>query len=208
MPAPGRRGCAGRACHCGCSRHGQRLSGRYGGLFDLSLRIAGAALDFGRRASANGPMHTPEGFTPSHVRPDSLPAGTLAFAFRDDKLLVGRPRGRARSSPNRPRSRTSASAATRHYLGELAGIACVAVPLPANAPEPAGLALRRSAIAVLPPARTAARDRSARLPGRRVGPHASVLRPLRNADPRQAGRAREGMPRVRLRRLSARRRRR
>ena len=38
-------------------------------------------------------MHTPEGFAPSHILPPVLPAGALAFAFRDTKLLVGGPDG-------------------------------------------------------------------------------------------------------------------
>ena len=73
-----------------------------------------------------------------------------------------------------------------------------------DAPEPAGwrYAGLRSLFFRLPEA--AARARRARVPGRRMGPHASLLRPLRNADARQGRRAREGMPGVRLRRLSAR----
>ena len=54
----------------------------------------------------------------------------------------------------------------------------------------------RLARAVLPRARVAGGDRRARVPGRRVGPHASLLRSLRNADARQGGRTREGMPGV------------
>ena len=34
-------------------------------------------------------MYTPAGFNPSHVLPDTLPATTLAFAFRGERILVG-----------------------------------------------------------------------------------------------------------------------
>src|SRR5690349_3118363 len=40
-------------------------------------------------------VHTPVGFTPGHLRPEPLADGTLAFAFRGDKLLVS-------SAPNAP----------------------------------------------------------------------------------------------------------
>ena len=66
------------------------------------------------------------------------------------------------------------------------------------------LALRRPARAVLPHPRAGARHRRARLPGGRMGPHAPLLRALRNADAGQARRARQGMPGVRLHRLPAR----
>ena len=33
-------------------------------------------------------MHTPEGFTPSHVLPAVLPGDAHAFAFRGDRILV------------------------------------------------------------------------------------------------------------------------
>ena len=82
-------------------------------------------------------MHTPEGFAPSHVPPPTLPAGTLAFAFRDAKLLVGGPE----DAPTLPLvsdlERLHLGGPT-HYLGELRGIACAAVALAADAPEPEG----------------------------------------------------------------------
>ena len=67
-------------------------------------------------------MHTPEGFTPSHSPPATLPEETLAFAFRDDKLLVGGPE----DAPLVPQSSMLESLGVdgdRHYLGELAGVA-------------------------------------------------------------------------------------
>jgi NAD+ diphosphatase len=82
-------------------------------------------------------MHTPEGFTSGHARPGPLPANTLAFAFRDDKILVGG----TEDTPSVPDSSSLNGlglGGEHHYLGDLAGVACVAVPLPPDAPEPAG----------------------------------------------------------------------
>ena len=82
-------------------------------------------------------MHTPQGFTPSHTPPATLPDGTLAFAFRDDKVLVGG----ADDAPVVPHSSMLEALGLegdRHYLGDLEGVACVAVPLPPDASEPAG----------------------------------------------------------------------
>jgi NAD+ diphosphatase len=82
-------------------------------------------------------MHTPEGFAPKHLKPATLPSGTLAFAFRDARLLVG-------GGPDAPEvpdfatlQRLAAPLAV-HYLGELDRVACVAVPLADDAPEPEG----------------------------------------------------------------------
>ncbi len=82
-------------------------------------------------------MHTPAGFTPGHVRPQSLAAGTLAFAFRGERLLVG---GTAETPtvPDFAASQRLAAGEAVHYLGELDGMACVAVPLADDAPEPEG----------------------------------------------------------------------
>jgi len=82
-------------------------------------------------------MHTPEGFTPSHALPAALPANTLAFAFRDATLLVGG----ADDAPVVPRSSELEGlgfGGDRHYLGDLNGTACVAIPLPADTPQPEG----------------------------------------------------------------------
>ena len=133
-------------------------------------------------------MHTPEGFTPSHALPAALPADTLAFAFRDDKILVGG----ADDAPVVPRSSeldgSWASAATGITSASSTASRASRFRFPADAPEPAGwrYAGLRSLFFRLPGA--AAGDRRARVPGRRMGPHASLLRPLRNADARQ-GRA-------------------
>ena len=34
-------------------------------------------------------MYTPDGFTPRHVMPEALGAGTYAFAYRGGRILVG-----------------------------------------------------------------------------------------------------------------------
>ena len=82
-------------------------------------------------------VHTPEGFSPKHVAPAALPASALAFAFRDSKLLVGG----ADDAPVIPESSALVEwgiGVSRHYLGELNGTACLAVPLADDAPEPEG----------------------------------------------------------------------
>jgi NAD+ diphosphatase len=90
------------------------------------------------RKRGSNVMHTPEGFTPKHVLPPVLPGETLAFAFRDAKLLVG---GNADVPAVPPLSAISTLApdAALHFLGEMGSVACVAVPLPEDAPEPEGL---------------------------------------------------------------------
>lgn len=82
-------------------------------------------------------MHTPSGFTPGHALPDTLPEDALVFAFSGTRLLV------AGSEDARPADTTRlptwneflafGRSADAHFLGELAGRACVAVHL-----DPAG----------------------------------------------------------------------
>ena len=79
-------------------------------------------------------MHTPAGFTPGHVRPQSLAEGTLAFAFRGDRLLVGGS-PEAPTVPELGAVRQFAAGEALHYLGELDGTGCVAVGLADDAPE-------------------------------------------------------------------------
>lgn len=82
-------------------------------------------------------MYTPEGFTPKHVAPATLPTGALAFAFRDAKLLVGG----GDDAPVIPESSALDEwgiGTSRHYLGELNGTACLAVLLADDTPEPDG----------------------------------------------------------------------
>ncbi len=86
-----------------------------------------------RTDSLDASMHTPADFVPSHVMPQPLAAGALAFAYRDTKLLAGED-----ETPTVPTVATLASAGVpgaMHYLGELAGASCVAVALADDAPE-------------------------------------------------------------------------
>ncbi len=84
-------------------------------------------------------MHTPDGFTPGHVLPAEFSAGALAFAFRDSRLLVC---GGAVQEDPPPRLPTLVElgalgiAGSRHYLGALQGVECVAVGLADDALEP------------------------------------------------------------------------
>jgi len=80
-------------------------------------------------------MHTPEGFTPSHVSPATLPEDTLAFAFRETKLLVGGPDA-APVVPTLARIESMRISGSVQYLGDLDGTACVALALPDDAAEP------------------------------------------------------------------------
>jgi NAD+ diphosphatase len=86
-------------------------------------------------------MYTPAGFTPRHVMPDVLGAATHAFAFRDGKILVG-------GSEDAPAIPAFASliaagiAGTPHFLGHLDDAGCIALMLPDDAREPAGMRYR------------------------------------------------------------------
>jgi NAD+ diphosphatase len=83
-------------------------------------------------------MYTPAGFTPLHAMPDVLGAETYAFAFRDGKILVGG----TEEAPVIPPFDALVGAGvvgTPHFLGNLAAVACVAITLPDDAPEPSGL---------------------------------------------------------------------
>ena len=168
------------------------VSTYHGGVFAAAL--AGVAA----RARPTPPCTRPKASRRATPCPPRCRPDTLAFAFRDDKLLVGgaddapvvphaRRRSRALRHRRRPRITSASSTAS----------AASRCRLPTTPPEPAGLALRRPALAVLRAARAAARARRARVPGRRMGPHAPLLRPLRHADARQGRRAREGVPGVR-----------
>jgi len=82
-------------------------------------------------------MHTPAGFVPAHAMPAVIPGTTLAFAYSDAKLLV---RG-SEAAPMVPTLAELAAAGVdgvRHYLGELAGVPCVAIVLTNDAGAPAG----------------------------------------------------------------------
>jgi NAD+ diphosphatase len=82
-------------------------------------------------------MHTPAGFVPMHVLPQTLDDGTLAFAFRDAKILVGG----SDDTPVVPTSGALTRAGifgTAHFLGTLGTTPCAAVTLADDAAEPAG----------------------------------------------------------------------
>ena len=72
-----------------------------------------------RPSEPDPPMHTPDGFTPSHARPAPLPATTLAFAFATQDLVGG-----PDDAPIVPRFveiESSGIGGDRHYLGDLPG---------------------------------------------------------------------------------------
>ena len=82
-------------------------------------------------------MHTPEGFTPRHVLPAALPAGTLAFAFHDARLLVGGA-DEAPVIPDFSALEQLGIAGSVHFLGDLDATPCVAVSLSNAVAEPEG----------------------------------------------------------------------
>lgn len=83
-------------------------------------------------------MYTPAGFTPLHVMPESLGATTIAFAYRDGKILVGGTDDAPALPSFAPLAALGVSG-TPHFLGRLDDAACIAVALPDDAPEPDGL---------------------------------------------------------------------
>jgi len=82
-------------------------------------------------------MHTPAGFTPSHRLPAPVPGTALAFAFSGAKLLA---RGSAEAATIATLDELDAAglAGDRHYLGDLAGVPCVAVALGDDVAAPPG----------------------------------------------------------------------
>ena len=82
-------------------------------------------------------MHTPDGFAPSPVAPAIVPATSLVFAFGGPKLLVA---GDERTPvvPLAGDLERAGVEGTRHYLGRLDGVDCVAMRLPDDAVAPAG----------------------------------------------------------------------
>jgi NAD+ diphosphatase len=83
------------------------------------------------------PLHTPDNFNSSHALPIVLSGASFVFAFSDAKLLVGGTED-APSVPTLDETRAAGVDGIRHYLGELAGIGCVAMVLAADASAPAG----------------------------------------------------------------------
>ena len=83
-------------------------------------------------------MYTPVGFTPRHVMPEVLGAVSHAFAYRGGKILVGGSDD-APAIPDFASLDAAGVAGTLHFLGNLGDAACIAVLLPDDAPEPAGM---------------------------------------------------------------------
>jgi NAD+ diphosphatase len=96
-------------------------------------------------------MHTPEGFEPAHAMPPALPGGALGFAFREARLVVAGPED-APAIPTLDALAAAGLAGSMHFLGALDGRDCVAIALPADAPDAPGLryAGLRSLFATLP----------------------------------------------------------
>jgi NAD+ diphosphatase len=85
-------------------------------------------------------MHTPEGFTPSHVAPSLVPGTSMVFAFAGAKLLIiGDERNPA--IPLADDLERIGIDGARHYLGRLDGVHCMALLLPDDASAPTGYAL-------------------------------------------------------------------
>jgi NAD+ diphosphatase len=85
-------------------------------------------------------MITPSGFVPGYELPSDLPAGTLCFVWRADKILV-----REGDPPTLPRLGDVVQlglSGTRHYLGRFEDLDCLAISVAAETPEPAGWSWR------------------------------------------------------------------
>src|SRR6185369_13644942 len=130
-------------------------------------------------------MHTPADFNPAHALPASVGDDALAFAFVENRLVIGGLPNAAPTIPTLGQLDVAGVRGSRHYLGELAGVPCIAIVAPAGAAEPNGLTAvgLRAVFATL---------------------SEPLLRPLRDADARSRRRAGEGMPCLRPHRLSAR----
>jgi NAD+ diphosphatase len=85
-------------------------------------------------------MHTPAGFTPSHLAPPSLASPTVAFAFSGNRLLIAGEES-APVIPSLDDLERAGVSGTRHYLGQLAAAHCVAITLPDESEVPPGFVL-------------------------------------------------------------------
>jgi NAD+ diphosphatase len=83
-------------------------------------------------------MYTPEGFTPLHVLPPALPDTTIVFAYREAKLLVTGSEEHPQV-PSIALITAAGLAGPHHFLGLLAATPCIAMTLPDDAPDPAGM---------------------------------------------------------------------
>ena len=97
-------------------------------------------------------MHTPDGFTPLHAMPATLGTSTLAFAYRDGKILVAGIGDEAPAIPTLHMCDLAAVPGSAHFLGTLGGTACVAVNLADDFQEPTGMCFAglRSLFLILP----------------------------------------------------------
>lgn len=81
-------------------------------------------------------MTTPPGFEPGHALPSDLAARALCFVWREDKILTCA--GDTPALPSLADVMRLGCDGTRHYLGRLDGIDCVAIRVASGTPEPAG----------------------------------------------------------------------
>jgi NAD+ diphosphatase len=84
-------------------------------------------------------MYTPTGFEPSLGMPDDIAGNAHVFPFREDRVLVVADGEDALAIPTRQQLADAGLAGTPHFLGQLDRVACVAVDLPNDAAEPAGM---------------------------------------------------------------------
>src|SRR4051812_33204114 len=82
-------------------------------------------------------MHTPEGFRPGHALPPQLDRSAYAFAFEDGKLVT-RDTGDGVRVPTLDELSAVGAVTSLHFLGELAGRACVAAAVTLAPPLPQG----------------------------------------------------------------------
>ena len=97
-------------------------------------------------------MHTPKDFNPSHRLPAAVTGAALAFAFVDGRLLVAGSADAAPAVPALADLQAAGMSGEQHYLGELAGVPCIALALPDGTPAPPGFsaAALRSLFFTLP----------------------------------------------------------
>ena len=73
-------------------------------------------------------MYTPEGFVASLLLPATLPDAAFAFAFSGDKMIVGGDEATP-VVPTLGELLRAGVDGSRHYLGDLAGVPCIAIGL-------------------------------------------------------------------------------
>ncbi len=84
-------------------------------------------------------MHTPEGFSPSHVPPEVLPAQAYVFAFRSDRVLVFAGPDESLRLPEFHDLTRAGIIGAAHFLGTLGERACLALNLGDDTAEPEGM---------------------------------------------------------------------